>query len=74
MSRFQLENSVELAKYLEVCIGGLYDISKFEQAVGLTILLEMVGKHYLKNNLLVVRAKLLKSVMLAECGQLNEAV
>lgn len=30
MGRFQLENSVEIVKYLEVIIGGLYDIGKFE--------------------------------------------
>lgn len=41
--------------------------------MGLCIVMEMLGKHYLKNNMLIVRAKVLKSIMLAECGQLNES-
>jgi len=74
MARLQVDKSVELVKQMEVLINGLYEVGQYEQGIGLATLMEMISKHHLKNNQLVVRSKLMKSVLLSECGQMNESV
>ena len=63
-----MDKSVELVKQVEVLVNGLYEIGKYEQGIGLSNIMEMISKHHLKNNQLIVRSKLMKSVMLSECG------
>jgi len=36
--------------------------------------MEMIAKHYLKDNTLIVRAKIYKSMLLSECGFINESI
>ena len=53
---------------------GLYDIQIYEAAIGMSNIMEMIAKHYLKDNTLIVRAKIYKSMLLSECGFINESI
>lgn len=53
---------------------GLYDMQMYEQAIGMSNIMEMVAKYYMKDNTLIVRAKIYKSMLLSECGLINESL
>ncbi len=59
---------------MESLVNGMYDLQLFEEAVTLCNLMEMVSKFYLKDNRLIIRSRLMKSLFLSENGFINESL
>ena len=74
MQRFQMENSIELIRSIHFIILSLYDLQKYDQALGLANIMEMISKFYLKNNRLIVRSKIFKALIQAELGFINQTI